>query len=136
MAASAAIQRSYEIGDINSLNMAASAKIYQGAAVGQVSTTDTYRALAAADKFAGFATDTFDNTGGAAGAKTVQVKTTGMVELTVAGLATTTALGASVYASADDTFTLTATSNSLIGKVHRIVAGATKAIVTFNADLI
>jgi hypothetical protein len=135
MAASAAIQAVYEIGDINSLPMTA-AKIYQGTAVGQVSGTDTYRALVAADKFAGFALDTFDNTGKAAGATLVQVKSSGMIVLTVTGLATTTALGASVYASADNTFTLTSTSNSLVGKVHRVESGATKAVVSFDATLV
>lgn len=134
--ASAPIQRAYEVGDLNSHNMKASTKIYQGSAVGVASGTSVARPLVATDKFVGFATDTFDNSTGADAAKTVLVKSEGMVVLTVVGLAATTAVGTSVYASDDATFTLTSTSNSLIGKIHRVESGAVKAVVSFNADLI
>lgn len=136
MAATAAVQRAYEIGDLNSFGIKAASKIYQGTAVGMAAATSVARALVATDKFLGFATDTFDNSAGADGAKDVVVKTWGYVKLTIAGLTATTAVGTSVYASDDNTYTLTSTGNSLIGKVHRVEAGATQAIVAFDADLI
>lgn len=136
MAATAPVQRTYEIGDLNSFGIKAASKIYQGSAVGMAAATAVARALVATDKFLGFATDTFDNTAGADGAKDVVVKTWGYIKLTIAGLAAATPVGTSVYASDDNTFTLTATSNSLVGKVHRVEAGATQAIVAFDADLV
>ena len=134
--ATSAIQRAYEIGDQNSHPIKASTKIYQGSAVGQAAASAVVRPLVATDKFLGFATDTFDNSTGADAAKQVVVKHEGMVELTVATLAAATPIGTSVYASDDATFTLVSASNSLIGKVHRVLPGATKAIVAFNADLV
>lgn len=134
--ATAPVQRSYEIGDLNSHPIKASTKIYQGSAVGQAAAASVVRPLVATDKFLGFATDTFDNSAGADAAKNVLVKHEGMIELTVATLAATTPIGTSVYASDDNTFTLVSTGNSLIGKVHRVLPGATKAIVAFNADLV
>jgi len=134
-AASAPVQLTFEVGDINSLPMKANCKIYQGTAVSLLA-AGTVNGLVAVEKFAGFAVDTFDNIGGAASAKNAVMKTSGMVELTVVGLASTTQIGVSVYASDDSTFTLTSASNTLIGKIHRVLPGAVKAIVTFNADLI
>ena len=135
-AATKPVQRVYEIGDLNAFPMTATSKIYQGTAVGQAAAGTAARALVATDKFHGFAIDTYDNSAGAAGDVDVVVKTFGYVELTVVGLAATTPVGTSVYASDDSTFTLTSTSNSLIGKVHRVLPGAVKAIVCFDADVI
>jgi hypothetical protein len=134
-AATAPVQLTYEIGDLNALPMKAASKIYQGTAVSMLA-AGTVAPLTAAEKFVGFAVDTFDNTAGAASAKNAVVKTTGMVELTVVGLLSTTQAGVSVYASDDSTFTLTAAANSIMGKIHRVLPGAVKAIVTFNADLV
>lgn len=135
MALSAPVKRTFEIGDLNSLPMKANCKIFQGAAVSLLA-AGTCNALVATEKFAGFAIDTFDNTGGAASAKDAVMKSNGMIELTVVGLAATTQIGVAVYASDDTTFTLTATSNTKIGVIHRVLPGATKAIVTFDADLL
>lgn len=135
MAATKDIMFVREVGDINQFNMAAGAVIYKGTAVGFTG-SNTARALVAADKFLGFAEDGRDNTGGAAGDKTVRVISKGMVILTVATLAATTAPGTSVYASDDNTYTLVSTGNSLVGKVHRVEAGATKAVVAFDASLV
>jgi hypothetical protein len=133
MALTKNIQPTYELDDINEMALAASSTVYLGSAVGQVATTQTCRALVAADKFLGFAIDQYSDTLDTGNAR---FKTKGMRELTVTGLASTTAIGTSVYASDDNTYTLTSTSNSLIGKVHRVLPGATKAIVRFDADLI
>lgn len=134
--ASAPVQRTYEIGDLNSHPIKASTKIYQGSAVGQAAASAVVRPLVATDKFLGFATDTFDNSAGADAAKTVTVKHEGLIRLTVAGLATTTPIGTSVYASDDNTFTLTSAGNSLIGKVHRVENGGTIAVVAFSAPTV
>lgn len=130
------IQNTYEIGDINEFPLLASTKVYLGAAVGMAAAATGARPLVATDKFLGFAIDSVDNTGGAAGAKNVRVKTVGMIVATVVGLAATTAVGTSVYMSDDNTYTLTATSNTLVGKVHRVLTGGTKAVVRFDADLV
>ena len=129
-------RNTYEVGDTNEFPLASGAKVFLGSAVGMASGQSSVRALVATDKFLGFAIDSVDNTGGAAGALNVRVKTHGMIEATVAGLAATTAVGTSVYLSDDNTFTLTGTSNSLVGKVHRVLPGGTKAIVRFDADLV
>ena len=123
----------FETGDYSHLPLAAGAKVYRHTYIGQVSGTNTFRALVAADKFAGIAQDNSDNTGGAAAAKDVQVKREGRVLETVTGAAATTALGTSVYASADDTLTLTSAGNSLMGKIGGYDVASGKHIVDFWA---
>ncbi len=102
----------------NELPVIASDIIYQGAAVGE-NGSGYARPLVAADPFLGFAEAKVDNSAGAAGDKTVFLKTKGKVRLSISGLAITANDRAAVYASDDDTFTLTATSNTLIGYVDR-----------------
>lgn len=123
----------FELGDYSHLPLAASAKVYRHTYVGQVSGTNTFRALVAADKFAGVAQDSADNTGGAAGAKDVQVKREGRLLETVTGATATTAIGTSVYASADDTLTTTSAGNSLMGKIGGYDIATGKSIVEFWA---
>jgi hypothetical protein len=124
--------RQYALGDQEDYPMIASDIIYQGAAVGE-NASGYARPLAAADPFLGFAENTVDNSSGAAGAKTVRVRTRGVIRLTVAGATAITANDrAAVYASDDNTFTLTATSNSLIGYVRRWLA-STDCLVEFDA---
>lgn len=123
-----------EEGDYNDLPVIASDIIYRGAAVGIVSGTGYARPLAAGDKFVGFAEATADNSAGAAGAINVRVLHRGKVQVTVSGIAITD-IGASLYASDDDTFTKTSSGNSLVGKVHRYV-GANTCVVAFNGPLL
>jgi len=123
----------FEIGDYAHLPLAAGAKVFRHTYIGQVSGTNTFRALVATDKFAGVAQDSSDNTGGAAAAKDVQVKREGRVLDTVATATASTALGTSVYASADDTLTLVSTSNSLMGKIGGYDVATGKHIVEFWA---
>jgi hypothetical protein len=73
-----------------------------------------------------------DNSIGSAGDRLVQVKTRGRIQLPIAGLAITANHRSAVYASDDNTFTLTATSNSKIGWVSRWVSTGV-AIVEFEA---
>jgi len=112
-------QRHYELGDLNSLPMVATDIIYEGAAVGLAS--GNARPLNAGDPFVGFCIQNADNSTGSSGDVRVQVKTYGEIQLAIGSLAITD-VGKPVYASDDDTFVLTATGNSYIGKVKRLVS--------------
>lgn len=123
--------RAYEQGDRNEIPMIASDIIYEGAAVGIVTASGHARPLVAADAFAGFAEAKADNSSGLAAAKNVRVVSKGLIELPIASLAITN-IGAAVYASDDNTFTLVSTSNTKIGKVHRFVSSGV-GVVAFEA---
>ena len=123
--------RAFELGDIQELPMIAADIIYEGAAVGD-NGSGLARPLVATDPFLGFAERTADNSAGAASAKNVRVRTRGQVQLTVVGASSAADVSETVYASDDDTFTLTSTSNTAIGKVSRWVSGTT-CIVAFEA---
>jgi hypothetical protein len=61
-----------------------------------------------------------DNASGAASAKLIKILRSGVVKnLPVTGLDNVNDAGATVYASDDDTFTLTASGSSSIGKVEK-----------------
>lgn len=98
----------------------AATHIYAGAAVGEDS--GVARGLVAGDVFLGFAVGEEDNSTGAAAARRVAVEAGMQVELDVTG-ASATSIGEKVYASADNAFTLTAGSNSLIGYVRQHISG-------------
>lgn len=89
--------------------------IYRGAAVG--SSSGNARPLVAADVFMGFTDANTDNSTGSAGDKNVEVITEGEVYLSVAGVTAASDYGSTVYASDDDTFTKTSTSNTAVGKI-------------------
>src|SRR5574337_60984 len=91
--------RDFILGAHNDLPVIASDIIYEGAAVGE-NGAGYFRPLVAADPFAGFAQSTVDNSAVADE-------------------------GSTVYASDDDTFTLTSTSNTAIGKITRYISGTT-----------
>lgn len=126
--------RDYQLGDLDEYPVIAADIIYEGAAVGE-NASGYARPLAAADVFLGFALETADNAAGSAGDKRVKVRTRGCAVLPIAGLAITANDRPAVYASDDDTFTLTATSNSLIGYVRRWVSTGV-AVVEFDAALV
>ncbi len=107
--------------------------IYRGAAVGE-NGSGYARPLVAADRFLGFAYQQADNSAGAAGAINVKVYTKGTIELPIASIAITANDRPVVYASDDDTFTLTASTNTPIGTVRRWVRTGV-ALVAFDADL-
>lgn len=125
------IKRPYSLGDIEEYPVIASDIIYEGAAVGE-NGSGYSRPLVAADPFQGFAVAMVDNSTGAAGEKTVIVRTRGRIELPISGLAITANDRAAVYASDDNTFTLTPTSNSKIGYVSRWISTGL-AVVEFEA---
>jgi hypothetical protein len=125
------VPRSYEIGDHQELPVVATDIIYEGAAVGDDG-NGLARPLVAADPFLGFAMRKADNAAGAASAIKVLVKVRGQIQLTVTGVASAADVGETVYASDDATFTLTAGSNTAIGKVSRWVTSTT-CVVAFEA---
>ena len=95
------------------LPVKASITIERGTAVGDDG-SGFARELVAADPFFGFALE--DATGGSSDGDTfINVQYEGAFALTVASSTAATA-GALVYASAKNTFTMTSTSNSLIGR--------------------
>jgi hypothetical protein len=122
--------RSYELGDYNDQPVVASDIIYEGAAVGN-NGTNAFRPLSAGDPFAGFAEAKVDNSAGAAGAKKVRLRARGRVQLPISSFDVTD-VDKPVYASDDDTFTLTEGSNSLVGRAIRFVATGS-CIVEFDA---
>lgn len=124
--------RAYEQGNRNDLLMIASDIIYEGAAVGIVAGSGHARPLVAGDKFAGFAESTCDNASGGAAAKSVRVITKGLIQLPVTSAAITD-IGKAVYASDDDAFVLTQSTNSYVGRIHRFVSTGI-AVVAFDAN--
>jgi hypothetical protein len=117
--------RTFETGHdevLNGLPIIAADIVYRGAAVGELNDSGTFRPLASADKFGGFATDTIDNAAGAASALNIPVKEVSYIVLDVTGASSAADKGKDVYATDDDTFTLTVGGSS-IGTVHRWISG-------------
>lgn len=130
-----AVQRDYLIGDVEAYPVIATDVIYQGAAVGE-NGSGYSRPLVAGDTFQGIADSTADNSTGLAGAVSVIVRRKGRVVVPVVGASAITANDRpAVYASDDNTFTLTSTSNSLIGYVSRWISGTT-CVVSFDVDVV
>lgn len=126
---SANTARSFELGDKTDLLVKQSSAIYEGSAVGIAS--GYARQLVAGDRFAGFAA--YGCAAPAAdGGASVRLRRIGLVVLTIASIAVTD-VGKPVYASDGDTFTLTQSTNSHIGRVVRMV-GTNQALVAFDAD--
>lgn len=132
--ATADIQRDYALGDQEDYPAVANDIIYQGSAVGE-NGSGYSRPLVAGDVFQGFALEQCDNTGGSAGDQRVKVRTRGSVVLPISAVAVTANDRPAVYASDDNTFTLTASTNSLIGYVRRWEATGF-AVVEFDAALV
>jgi hypothetical protein len=131
--------RAYEQGARNMFTLASSAKIYEGAAVGLVKATGLARALQSTDRFGGFAVQTAD--AGAVNsisafspyaATVVEVVDEGMIELSVSG-ATITDTGLPVYATDDDTFSLSPVGGVFVGIARRYVSAGVM-VVEFDAD--
>src|SRR3989338_7448652 len=100
--------RSYELGDINQLPIKGGSIIYEGAAVGSNS-SGYAKPITNGDKFCGFADEKIDNSGGGDGAKTARIRKKGSVLLDISGI-TLADINKSVYATDDNTFTLSATN--------------------------
>ena len=107
--------RDYYLGDFHNFPVVATDIIYKGAAVGD-NGSGYARPLVAGDPFRGFADYQVDNSTGAAGAKKVRTRTRGSIKLAISSLAITD-VGKDVFASDDNTFTLTQSTNTRIGHV-------------------
>lgn len=111
--------RTYSAAEPGAQPLADNTVVYEGACMGVHAATGRVRALVNGDVFAGFARQKVDSTTlvGGQDAATVPLAASGVVELAVSG-ATATSLGASVYATGDDTFSLV--GGSLVGTVVRV----------------
>lgn len=121
--------RKFEIGDINELTVASGVTVYEGAFVFALKSSGQAVVASPAistHSFAGIAIK------GATAGNNVRVKESGKVEMPVTG-ASAASVGQIVYASADDTLTLTASTNVPVGVVHRHVSGTT-CIVAFKSS--
>lgn len=114
--------RVFTTGEYQDYPVVASDIIYEGAIVGLEAGTANARPLQAGDTYLGVAIGTVDNSAGAAGDKKVRVSTTKPFVMAVTG-ASATSNTLPVYASDDDTLTLTEGSNSLVGIVLSHVSG-------------
>jgi hypothetical protein len=99
--------------ELRSLQVAADVHVHKGALLGLAS-GGYVRPLSAGDLFVGVAYEEMDNSGGAAGDKSVRIYTLGDFGHALSG-ASLSNVGDAVYASADDTLTFTSTSNSYVG---------------------
>lgn len=125
----AALARPYLEGEYIDLPVKASSAIYEGSAIGLSS--GYCRHLAAGDKFVGFSTqDVASQTSN--GDANVRVRRSGRVVLTISSVAVTD-IGKPVYASDGNAFTLTASTNSHIGRVESVY-DTNLAVVAFDAD--
>jgi len=120
--------RTLVTGDMNSIPIIEDDIVYEGAMVGLVAASGYGRPLVAGDIFMGHAVVKVDNTGGANGDKNIRLRS-GRYRMvcTLTGVAITD-VGAPVYASDDDTLTLTSTSNSFVGRVSRYIKANTAEI--------
>lgn len=116
-----------------------SAVVYEGAAVGLNSGTKKARQLVAGDIFLGHAKSRADNSGGSvlalgnAARSTVDVDISDYgILVTVTGASDDGDIGKAVYASDSATYTLTATSNSYIGKILRYDSVRGKHVVVID----
>ena len=130
--------RQYELSGetvFNELPVIATDIIYAGSAVGESTTTGTFRPLSGGDAFAGFCVEKCDNSAGAANDKQVRVRAKGFIWLTITNVDNINDEGATIYASDDDTFTtVNTTTNTAIGKLVRYDANRTnKGLVYFEA---
>ena len=126
--------RVFEVGYdhlINEIPVIASDIIYAGAAVGESGTTGTARPLVSGDNFIGFCVEKADNASGAAGDRRVKLREAGVVRLAVTGVSAESQYGDAVYATDDDTFTLTV-GGTRIGHLIRWIT-STSCLVYFEA---
>lgn len=127
------VVRDFQQGELEDYPVIASDIIYEGSAVGE-NGSGYARPLEAGDAFLGFAVSKADNSAGAAGAINVRVRKRGNVKLAVDSLAITDNDRVAVYASDDNTFTKTSTSNSKIGYVSRFVSSGVGVVEFFATE--
>ncbi len=123
----------WETGDYDEPRVKAATTIFAGAFVGD-DASGYARPLVAADPFWGIAQKDVVNSG-AAGAKRVRVRRGRFrIRHAVVGATAVTDKDNLVYASDDNTLTLTSTSNTLVGKVVAWHAGTDCTVELATAD--
>lgn len=136
MAATADVRVSVAADDVVQYPVKASTTIYDGTMVG-LDGSNYARGLVAGDNFVGInVAGKADNSSGSAGDISVQVRRRAIVKLSVTGLTSRELHGALVFASADDTFTLTRGvpgATTLIGRVVEYVSSGV-GYVQVDAD--
>jgi hypothetical protein len=129
MALSANSPLTFIRGELSEAPVKGTTTIYEGAMLGDSS--GYARGLVAGDAFIGHAMEYIDNSGGSDGGLSVKrMRGRYRLEVTLTGVAITD-VGNQVYASADDTLTQTAGSNSRVGVIDRYVTTNT-CIVEFQ----
>lgn len=126
--------RTFEVGidDLNDVPAVAADIIFAGAAVGD-NASGLARPFVDGDPFLGFAVAKCDNSAGAASAKSVRVAQRGTVKLTLGGTVTAAKIGDPVYATDDNTFSLTDSGSDVaIGSLTRFITSTT-GMVYFEA---
>jgi hypothetical protein len=124
------VVRAYEYTEdpvFNDLPVAAGTNglLYEGTFVAAGGSTGATMISGTNDTFAGICAKKVDNTGGAALALNVHLRSLAYPIMTVVGAASGTAVGQAVYGSDNQTATLTPGSNLQVGKVHRWISGTT-----------
>ena len=127
------VARDYELGDINEIPVLGGELLYQGAAIGLEIASGYARSLVPTDKFLGFAEDIVDASNLTDGEKNVRVKKRGAIALEITGI-TLADVGKAVYATEDNTFTLSNTGSVYIGQISRFI-GDEKVVVDFDAPV-
>lgn len=123
-----------KLGELVSYRVGANAVIYKGALVSVRNDGFAYpsRSGTSSDVFVGVAFESVDNTGGAAGAKSVRVLKRGTYVYNGSGF-TQASVGQAVYALDDNTLTTTATNNQLVGYVVEVLSATRARIRIDNA---
>lgn len=118
---SAARTRAYANSHINGLPILTSTTIWAGGAVGINPITRAVRALVGGDLFVGFAQSSVNHVPGQQRDTAVSIVQSGQVTLAVSG-AVQADVGKDVYATDDDTFTLSSTGASFVGVAKQLVS--------------
>lgn len=105
--------------------------VYRGSAVGD-NGSGYGRPLVSGDPFRGFAEAQCANESGAAGALNIFLRQQGVIQLAVTGASAVTDIGAPVFATDDDTYTLSP-GGSLVGTVKKWLTGTT-CLVAYRAN--
>ena len=126
------VVRTYELGDINEIPVLGGEMIYQGSAVGISPENGYAKSLQPDDKFVGFAEDHLNANNSSDGQKNIRVRKRGSIILEVAG-ASLTDINKSVYATNDDSFTLSETNAVYIGQISRFEFDD-RVLVDFNSS--
>lgn len=122
-------------GDFHDLLAVGADIIYAGALIGIDGSGYAAPLIGTHTVFAGVAEEHVDMTGLASGAKRVKVRRGWQYRrYAVTGVTGLTDVGTAVYASADDTLTLTSTSNKLVGVVAQWFSG-TECMVLLKPDI-